>query len=87
MQVLSQPHQLAAHTSIITSSGHPVELKGFGCAHFAALQYITRLATDSEFIDPKDSKDKETCKEIRAKYAASLAGPCSHCYCLRCVGT
>ena len=46
IQVLSQPHSVTKHTTI-RMDGRPLELTGYSCAHWAALCFVTRLASDN----------------------------------------
>ena len=46
IQVLSQPHNVTKQTTV-TIEGRPLELSGYSCAHWAALCFVTRLASDN----------------------------------------
>lgn len=72
VQVLSQPINLKAKQSVKTISGNTVELRGFGCAHFAALQYISRLLSDSDFLERAETHDKKQAADLVARCGTTL---------------
>jgi hypothetical protein len=69
IQVLSQPHNLSSATTITTSDGNHVDIKGFGCAHFAALQYVNALAMSNSSLQPHNDEDGKRIAEIKIKCA------------------
>jgi hypothetical protein len=74
IQILSQPLQLGAHSSFTTSTGEPVELKGFGCAHFTALQYINRIVMDPDFANPQNADEVKQSADITSKCEPVVLG-------------
>lgn len=70
IQVLSRPHSLSRSLEIQLDGGRSVTVKGFGSAHFAALQYVNRLVNDASFLQPKDAED--------AKSTSATVARCVH---------
>ena len=72
IQVLSQPHSVTKHTTI-TMDGRPLELTGYSCAHWAALCFVTRLASDNVGILSRlQGFNAEALERIKTRRDSSL---------------
>lgn len=76
VQVLSKPNSLAKST-MVTSLGRSVELKGMGCAHWAALKFVSRIADgDDGIFGQLDCCRPGTLQEIRERCAPNPGLAC-----------
>lgn len=74
VQVLSKPNSLAKST-VVTSMGRSIELKGLDCAHWAALKFVSRIVDgDDDIFGQVDHCSPDKLQEIKERCvsAASL---------------
>ena len=72
IQILSTPLNLHNHSTVTIGDGEEVVLKGFGAAHFAALQYVNRLLSEAEDIEPQSEQEKHSWEVVKKRCVRHL---------------
>jgi hypothetical protein len=83
IQVLSLPINLTSRLVIKTKGGSR-EIKGFGCAHFAALQFISKMLSNHVLLEDARARDPKQAEDIRNKCVCKSHGIFADCYAMVC---
>jgi hypothetical protein len=71
VQLLSQPQNVTKYTTIEVN-GRPLELNGYACAHWAALCFVTRIASPrGDLLKHLADYDDESVRELKQRCALS----------------